>query len=228
MELGNLARRIDHTLLRPEAGEKDIKRLCAEALQYGFFAVCVNPTYVSLAVEELKGSSVRVCTVVGFPLGANCTVTKVVEAQQAAKDGAEEFDLVINVGALRDRRLDYLREELRAVRAAVADCCPHGVLKVILETALLTREEKLLGCELVLEAGAHFVKTSTGFGSGGATIDDVKLLRQAVGGRAGVKAAGGIRTLEDFLSMLEAGADRIGTSSGVKIISEWSHSTQEK
>ncbi|RDV84010.1 deoxyribose-phosphate aldolase [Ammonifex thiophilus] len=220
MDLRELARRIDHTLLRPEAGEEDIKRLCAEALRYGFFAVCVNPVYVPLAVETLRGSPVKVCTVVGFPLGANSVVTKVVEARQAAREGAEEFDLVLNLGALKDRRFSYLREELKAVRETVKEICPQGVLKVILETSLLTREEKLKGCELVLEVGAEFVKTSTGFGPGGATVEDVKLLRQAVGDRAGVKAAGGIKTLKDLLSMLEAGADRIGSSSAAKIMRE--------
>lgn len=220
MDLKELARYIDHTLLRPEAREEDIRRLCAEALHYGFFAVCVNPAYVPLAVETLKGSSVKVCTVVGFPLGANSTVTKVIEARQAAREGAEEFDLVLNLGALKDRRLSYLREELRAVREAVKEICPQGVLKIILETSLLTREEKLIGCELALEVGAEFVKTSTGFGPGGATVEDVKLLRQVVGDRAGVKAAGGIRALKDLISMLEAGADRIGTSSAVKIVGE--------
>jgi deoxyribose-phosphate aldolase len=215
------AQMVDHTLLRPEATRSGIRELCREAVAYGFGAVCVNPAYVSLAAQELVGSAVKVCTVIGFPLGATSVAAKVAEADQAAADGALEFDLVPNLGALKERDLAYLENELAKVIAAARGMRREAVIKVILETALLTDEEKLLGCRLAASQGADFVKTSTGFGPGGATAADVRLLRSAVGTELGVKAAGGIRDLATALEMIAAGANRIGTSSGVKILKEW-------
>lgn len=214
-------RMIDHTLLRPEATRGDVKRLCREAVACGFGAVCVNPAYVPVAARELAGSPVRVCTVVGFPLGATSTAAKVAEVKCAVADGAVEFDVVLNIGALKDRELPYLENEIGEVVAAAREAGDDALVKVILETALLTGEEKLLGCHLAVGGGADFVKTSTGFGPGGATAADVRLLRSAVGTRLGVKAAGGIRDLATALEMVAAGANRIGTSSGVKIFQEW-------
>lgn len=212
---------IDHTLLRPDAVAGDVIQLCREAVEHGFGTVCVNSAYVPLAVEELRGSNVRVCTVVGFPLGTTSTTAKVAEASRAVCDGAAEFDLVINIGALKDRKTEYLERELREVIGTVRDTRRDAVVKVILETALLTDEEKVLGCRVAVGQGADMVKTSTGFGPGGATEADVRLLRKAVGERLGVKAAGGIRDLDAALRMIAAGASRIGTSSGVKIMGEW-------
>jgi len=215
-----LAQMIDHTLLRPDATHSDIRRFCAEAVEYGFGTVCVNPARVALAARELSGSGVKVCTVIGFPLGATSVAAKVAEAEQAAADGAVEFDVVLNLGALKERDLAYLKNELAGVATAARGVRRDAVIKIILETALLTDEEKLLGCRLAEGQGADFVKTSTGFGPGGATVPDVRLLRKAVGERLGVKAAGGIRDLATALQMVAAGASRIGTSSGVKIIQE--------
>lgn len=216
-----LARMIDHTLLRPEATRDDIRGLCLEAVENGFGAVCVNPAYVPLAAAELEGSGVRVCTVIGFPLGATSVAGKVAEADRAARDGAAEFDVVLNLGALKEHNVPYLEQELKAVITAARDVRPDAVVKVILETAIWDDEEKLLGCRVAVEQGADMVKTSTGFGPGGATEADVRLLRKAVGKGIGVKAAGGIRDLDAALRMIAAGASRIGTSSGVKIIEEW-------
>jgi deoxyribose-phosphate aldolase len=213
---------IDHTLLRPEAVNGDIVRLCREAAEHAFGTVCVNPAYVPLAVRELNGTHIRVGTVIGFPLGATSTAAKVAETGRAARDGAAEFDVVVNVGALKDGNTAYLENELREIIGAARGVKNNAVVKIILETALLTREEKILGCRLTESCGADMVKTSTGFGPGGATEADVRLLRSAVGNRLGVKAAGGIRNLKTALQMINAGADRIGTSSGVEIIKEWS------
>ncbi|MDW8180384.1 deoxyribose-phosphate aldolase [Thermoflexus sp.] len=211
-----LAARIDHTLLRPEAMPGDIDRLCEEALRYGCAAVCVNPIYVARAAARLAGTPVKVATVVGFPLGASLTAIKVAEAAMALGQGAQEIDMVLPVGLLKAGAIDAVRVDLQAVAAV---CRAAGALcKVILETALLTAEEKVLAARLAVEAGADFVKTSTGFGPGGATVEDVALLRQVVGPSVGVKAAGGIRTAEQAIAMLEAGADRLGTSATVAIL----------
>ena len=205
---------IDHTLLKPEATPEQIIKLCEEAKQFDFMSVCVNPAYVPLASEVLKGSDVKVCTVIGFPLGMNLTRTKVDEAALAIKEGATEIDMVINVGMLKAGHDDYVKEEIKLLKEVAGKL----VLKVIIETCLLTDEEKVRVCRLAKEAGADFVKTSTGFSTGGATAHDVKLMRETVGPDMGVKASGGVRTHEDLLAMVEAGASRIGTSNGTKII----------
>lgn len=205
---------IDHTLLKQDATPEQIVKLCEEAKEFDFMSVCVNPAYVPLAAECLKGSDVKVCTVIGFPLGMNLTRTKVDEAVLAIKEGADEIDMVINVGMLKAGHSDYVKEEIRLLKEVAG----KRVLKVIIETCLLTDEEKVLACKLSKEAGADFVKTSTGFSTGGATVHDVKLMRETVGKDMGVKASGGVRTHEDLLAMVEAGANRIGTSNGTKII----------
>lgn len=213
-----LARFIDHTNLKPDATPADIEQLCAEAREHQFAAVCVNPLHVKLAARLLRGSGVIVCSVVGFPLGASPTSAKVYETRQAIRDGAREIDMVIDVGALKagdDRRV---KADIRALVEACRDGGAH--LKVIIEAALLNDEEKVRACRLSKEAGAHFVKTSTGFGPGGATVKDVLMMRQTVGADVGVKAAGGIRTFDDLTSMLAAGATRIGASASVKILKE--------
>lgn len=209
-----LARLIDHTLLKPEATEEQIRRLCAEARHYGFAAVCVNPWWVPLCVQELKGTGVKVATVIGFPLGATTTEAKAFEARQAVEAGADELDMVMNVGALKSGHLDRVQEDIAAVVRAAAG----RVVKVILETGLLTDEEKVTACRLAVAAGAHFVKTSTGFGPGGATVADVSLMRRTVGDQVGVKASGGIRDHATAVAMVEAGATRIGASSSVAIV----------
>jgi len=213
-----IARIIDHTVLKPQASEADIVRICREAIEYGFASVCVNPYYVPLVADMLRGSGVLTCTVVGFPLGANMPETKGAETARAVRDGAQEIDMVINVGALKSARYDWVRHDIEQVVAAA-----HGgdaIVKVILETALLTDEEKIIGCELSRDAGAEFVKTSTGFGPGGATTDDVALMRRVVGAGMGVKASGGIGTRQDAAAMIAAGATRIGASAGVRITRE--------
>ncbi len=209
---------IDHTNLKPYATREDITRLCDEAIQYGFYAVCVNPYRVKLAKDYLKGkgASVRVASVIGFPLGATPTEVKVFEAKKALEDGADELDMVINIGALKDGDYEYVRNDIAEVVRAAHE--KGAKVKVIIETCYLTEEEKVKACELVKEAGADFVKTSTGFGTGGATVEDVRLMRKVVGPEMGVKAAGGIRTYEQAIAMIEAGATRIGASSGVKIV----------
>ena len=218
MDTQHLASMIDHTLLKPEATEAQIRQLCDEAKRFCFASVCVNPTYVKLCATLLAGTPVHVCTVAGFPLGASLPEVKAFEAQQAIRDGATEIDMVINVGALKNRD-DVLVE--RDVVGVVRLSHAAGVLvKAILEVALLTDEEKVRACRLVQSAGADFVKTSTGFGPGGATAHDVALMRQTVGPQMGVKAAGGIRTLQDALAMIEAGATRLGASASAKIMAE--------
>ena len=211
-----VARLIDHTLLRPEATHDDILRVCREARQYGFAAVCVNPHWVPLAASELRGSVVKVCTVAGFPLGATSTESKMAETATALRVGAQEIDMVINVGALRSGDFDTVKRDIQAV----ADACHRAgaIVKVILETALLDDKQKTVACTLARTARADFVKTSTGFGPAGATAHDVALMRQVVGPETGVKAAGGIRTLEDFRTMVAAGATRIGASSSIAIV----------
>jgi len=213
-----LAGMIDHTLLKPDATPDQIAQLCYEARKYNFAAVCINPTHVKLAAELLRGSPVAVCTVVGFPLGATPPEVKAYEAQKAIADGATEVDMVINIGALKAGDDDLV---LRDIGMVVQTCHAHrAICKVIIEAALLTDEEKIRACKLAKQAGADYVKTSTGFGPGGATVHDVALMRQVVGPELGVKAAGGIRTFHDAKSMIEAGATRIGASAGVKIVQE--------
>lgn len=215
---GSLSHMIDHTLLKPDATQDQIAQLCYEARKYGFASVCVNPSHVKLCADLLKGSDVVVCTVVGFPLGATSIETKTFEAQQAVRDGATEVDMVIHVGALKSR--DYELVELDIASVARAVHAGGAILKVIIEAALLTDEEKVAACQLARVAGADFVKTSTGFGPGGATAEDVALMRRVVGPRMGVKASGGIRTFADAQKMIAAGASRIGASASVKIIEE--------
>ena len=210
----NLARYIDHTLLKPEASLKDIERLCAEARSYNFYAVCVNGSWVTQARHFLDGSDVKVATVVGFPLGATDSDTKRFETEAAIDHDAQEIDVVINIGRLKDGDDEYVLRELRDVVEAAAE----RPVKVIIETCLLTNAEKIRACRIVLDGGAQFVKTSTGFSTGGATVADVKLLREIVGETFGVKAAGGIRDTQTALAMIEAGATRLGTSSGLVIV----------
>jgi deoxyribose-phosphate aldolase len=213
-----IARLIDHTVLKPQATEADIVRACREALEYGFASVCVNPYYVPLVADMVRGSKVLTCTVVGFPLGANMPETKSAETARAVADGAQEIDMVINVGALKSARYDWVRHDAEQVVAAAHR--GGAIVKVILETALLTDEEKIIACEICRDAGAAFVKTSTGFGPGGATTDDVALMRRVVGMRMGVKASGGIGSRKDAAAMIAAGATRIGASAGVRITRE--------
>lgn len=214
----SLARMIDHTLLKPETTPDQIAQLCYEARKHGFASVCVNPTHVKLCAELLKGSAVKVCTVIGFPLGATSPEAKAFEAAQAIDEGASEIDMVINIGAIKARDYEMAVRDVRAVvRASHANA---ALVKVIIEAALLTDEEKIAACLIAKEAGADFVKTSTGFGPGGATAADVALMRKVVGPGMGVKAAGGIRNLADARKLIEAGATRIGASAGVKIVAE--------
>ncbi|MFX4260697.1 deoxyribose-phosphate aldolase [Pelotomaculum propionicicum] len=215
-----LAGKIDHTLLRPDALPDDIVRLCGEAKYYGFASVCVNPCYISTASKELAGSPVAVCSVIGFPLGASAPLTKALEAASAVRSGAAELDVVINIGFLKGGLLDLVSSDLTGVVESARLANQATVVKIILETCLLTEKEKMTACRLAVESGADFVKTSTGWGKSGATIADVALLKQTVGASVGVKASGGIRDLAAALSMLEAGAARIGTSSGPAIINE--------
>jgi len=213
-----IAHIIDHTLLKPDATQAQIAQLCYEARKYSFAAVCVNPANVKLAAQLLKDSPVAVCTVVGFPLGATLTEVKAYEAQKVIEDGATEIDMVINIGALKSKDYDLVKRDIATV---VRTCHNNGAIcKVIIEAALLTDEEKVKACQLAKEAGADYVKTSTGFGPGGATVEDVALMRRVVGPEMGVKAAGGIRTFEAARQMIKAGATRIGASAGVKIVQE--------
>jgi deoxyribose-phosphate aldolase len=212
----NIARLIDHTILRPDAMRSDVMQVCAEALQYEFASVCVNSFWVPLVAAELQGSPVKVCTVAGFPLGAASTAAKVAETLGALVHGALEIDMVINIGALRGGENDVVEKDIRAVVAASHD--RGAIVKVIIETALLTGDEKILACRLSQKAGADFVKTSTGFSKSGATVEDVTLMRRAVGRDMGIKASGGIRTLDDLKAMVAAGATRVGASASVKII----------
>jgi deoxyribose-phosphate aldolase len=211
-----LASLIDHTILKPEATEAEVRKVCAEARQYGFASVCINPHWVPVVSEELRGTPVKVCTVVGFPLGATSTAAKACEAELAVRAGAHEVDMVMNVGALKSGDVRSVEADIRAV----ANTCHRGraILKVIIETALLTDDEKAVACALAKLAGADFVKTSTGFSKHGATAADIALMRKVVGAGMGVKASGGIRTLEDLKAMTGAGASRIGASASVKIV----------
>jgi deoxyribose-phosphate aldolase len=212
----SIAALIDHTLLKPEATESDVRKVCAEARQYGFFSVCVNPYWVRLVAKELAGCATKVCAVVGFPLGDNTREMKAAEAAAAIRDGAREIDMVLNVGELRGGNADAVQADIRAVVEAAH--ARGALVKVILETALLTDSQKVAACELAKAAGADFVKTSTGFGPGGATVEDVALMRRTVGPAIGVKASGGVRTLEDLKKMVAAGASRVGASASVKIV----------
>jgi deoxyribose-phosphate aldolase len=213
---GDLARYIDHTLLKPDATAADIDRLCAEAAEYHFAAVCINPTWVRRAADNLRGTDVAVASVVGFPFGASTPEVKAWETRRAIRDGASEIDMVINIGALKSGLHDAVREDI----AQVADACREAgaASKVIIETGLLTDEEKVVACRLASQAKADFVKTSTGFAKGGATVFDVALMREVVGPTMGVKASGGVRTAEDVQDMIAAGATRIGASAGVRIV----------
>lgn len=211
------AKCIDHTILKPQATVRDVDNLCREAIECGFHSVCVNSSFVYYCAEKLKNTDVKVCTVVGFPLGAMSTDGKVAETLAAVQDGADEIDMVVHVGMVRSGNWDYVKEDIAAVVSAAGE----GVtVKVILEMCLLTEAEKIHACEICKEAGADFVMTSTGYSVGGAVIEDVQLMRKVAGARMGVKAAGGIRTLEDVKAMTEAGADRIGTSASVTIAEE--------
>tara|TARA_Y100000588_G_scaffold394609_1_gene516027 strand:+ start:5364 stop:6269 length:906 start_codon:yes stop_codon:yes gene_type:complete len=213
-----VANLIDHTLLRPDATERDVRKICAEARHHGFAAVCVNPGWVSLVARELRGSSVKTCTVVGFPQGATLTPVKCAEAEQVIKLGADEVDMVLSIGALKSHEEDLVYTDIRCVAELVHST--HRILKVILETSLLSNQEKVLACVLSKLAGADFVKTSTGFGIPGANIHDVALMHSLVGGEVGIKAAGGITTYSDLVQMMRAGATRIGSSSGVAIVTQ--------
>lgn len=214
MTPAELAHTIDHTLLKPTATRAEVRQLCAEALEFGFAAVCVNPIHISLCAEVLRGSTVKVCTVIGFPLGADLPGIKALQAEHALVQGAQELDMVLALGHLKDGNPEAVRADMAAVRAA----CPGHTLKVILETHLLTEAEKTLACQLAAQAGLDFVKTSTGFTGGGATVADVQLMRHTVGPHMGVKASGGIRSLDDARALLLAGANRLGTSAGAQLM----------
>ncbi|HEM4070038.1 TPA: deoxyribose-phosphate aldolase [Streptococcus suis] len=205
---------IDHTILKPETTQEQVEKILAEAKEYNFASVCVNPTWVALAAESLKDSDVKVCTVIGFPLGANTPAVKAFETKDAISNGADEIDMVINIGALKTGNYDLVLEDIKAVVAASGD----KLVKVIIEACLLTDDEKVKACQLSQEAGADYVKTSTGFSTGGATVADVALMRKTVGPDMGVKASGGARSYEDAIAFIEAGASRIGASSGVAIM----------
>ncbi len=207
-------RLIDHTLLAPDATKEQIKKICDEAKQYNFASVCVNPSWIRYCKEQLKGSNVKVCTVIGFPLGATMMASKISEAKYSLYEGADELDMVINIGRLKDHDDEYVKNEIAELKNVAGD----KVLKVIIETCLLTDEEKVRVCKLAKEAKADFVKTSTGFSKGGATVADIKLMRETVGHEMGVKASGGVKTKEDLVAMVEAGATRIGTSHGVDLV----------
>lgn len=211
----NLESFIDHTVLKPESTDLDIQQACLDAKKYNFKAVCINPVWVSYTSDLLKGTDVNTCTVIGFPLGANTTTIKVEETKKAIQDGANEVDMVINIGALKSEDFALVHDDIKAVVKA-AD--KKAIVKVIIETSLLSRNEKIRACEIAKRAGADFVKTSTGFSTGGATAEDIKLMRAAVGPEMGVKASGGVRSYEDAEAMIQAGATRIGTSNGVALI----------
>ena len=213
----DLAKMIDHTNLKASTVKEEILKLTKEAKEYQFASVCVNPTWVELAAQELKGTDVKVCTVIGFPLGANTKEVKVFETKDAIEKGAQEIDMVINIGKLKDGDDDYVESEIAGVVEASKG---KAIVKVIIETCLLTDDEKKQVCNLAVKAGADFVKTSTGFSTGGATVEDVALMKQTVGAHVGVKASGGIRSKEDAQAMVHAGATRIGASSGIAIVTE--------
>ena len=210
----NYNKMIDHTVLKADTPLETVKRICDEAIEYGFASVCINPCHVAYCADYLKDSDVNVCTVIGFPLGANTSAVKAFETKDAIANGADEIDMVMNIGALKDKNYDLVRDDVKAVVEAA-----NGTLvKVILETCLLTEDEIKKACELCVEAKADYVKTSTGFSTRGATIEDVRIMKEAVHGKAKVKAAGGVRTHEDMVKIVEAGADRIGTSAGCSLV----------
>ena len=215
--MNNISSMIDHTILKADATREMVKTLCEEAIEYKFAAVCVNPYHVEYCSELLKNSDVKVATVIGFPLGANTRETKAFETIDSINKGADEVDMVINIGALKDKNYDLVKEDIESVVKAANG---KAIVKVIIETSLLTEEEKAKACELSLEAKADFVKTSTGFSTGGATVEDVKLMKSIVGNNMEIKASGGVRDLETAKSMIEAGATRLGTSSGIKIVKQ--------
>lgn len=215
MNKNELSKFIDHTILKAEASEKAVEKVCKEALEYNFASVCINPCNVKLASKLLEGSEVKVCTVIGFPLGANTSKVKAFETEDAILNGAHEVDMVINIGKLKDKDYDYVREDIKAVVNAAKG---KALTKVIIETCLLTDEEKVKACELAKEAGADFVKTSTGFSTGGATPADIKLMRETVGPDMGVKASGGVRNIDDAEAVINNGATRIGASSSIDIV----------
>ncbi len=211
----NINKLIDHTALKPNTTKESILKLITEAKTYDFASVCVNPCWIELAHQELKNTDVKVCTVIGFPLGANTTEVKVFEVKDAIEKGAQEIDMVINIAMLKDKEYDYVENEIHQIVEAAKD---KAIVKVIIEACLLTDEEKIKACELSQKAGADFVKTSTGFSTGGATVHDIALMRKTVGAEMGVKASGGVHTHEEALAMVEAGANRIGASAGVKLL----------
>lgn len=210
---------IDHTNLKQDMSEQDLIKLVDEAKEYDFFSICINPCWVKQASELLAGSNTKVCSVIGFPLGANTTNIKVLEAKEAIENGASEIDMVINVSKLKDKDYEYVYNEIKKIKEAIG----NNVLKVIIEACLLTNDEKTIACQIIMKVGANFVKTSTGMSTGGATVEDVKLFKEVVGDTTLIKAAGGVRTYEDAISMIEAGANRIGTSGGVKIVNGETH-----
>ncbi len=225
LDAKDLAGMIEHTLLKPETTEKQIAQICQEAREYEFAAVCINPCYVSIAQDYLAQSTVSVCTVIGFPLGAGTFAAKLTETQQALRNGADELDMVLNIGWLKSGFYDKVEAEIREIVQQAKGGGTFARVKVILETCLLTAEEKKTACQLAQRAGADFVKTSTGYGAHGATVEDVVLMRQVVGSDMGIKAAGGIKTLSQALAFIQAGANRIGASAGKTIMQQWESST---
>lgn len=209
-----LSKYFDHTILKPEATQADVVKICDEAKEFGFFSVCVNPVHIPLVAAELKGAGVKICSVVGFPLGANSSEIKAAETKLVIEQGADEIDMVINVGALKEDNLSFVEKDIKAVVKAANGC----IVKVIIETCLLNDDQKIKACQASKNAGAHFVKTSTGFSTGGATTEDVVLMKKTVGDQLKVKASGGIKTFDDAINMINVGADRIGASAGVEII----------
>lgn len=220
----NIAKYIDHTLLKPETKKEEIKNICQEARDHGFFSVCVNGANVALAYEQLQGTDVKVTAVVGFPLGAMTSEAKAFETKNAIDNGAKEIDMVINIGELKEGNEEEVLNDIKAVVDAAGD---RAIVKVIIEACLLNNEEKILACQLAKKAGAHFVKTSTGFSTGGATVEDVQLMRETVGPEMGVKASGGVRDLKTALAMIEAGATRIGASASVSIVKDENSSVED-
>ncbi|MCK8828124.1 deoxyribose-phosphate aldolase [Natroniella acetigena] len=215
MDSNQLAAMIDHTILRPDVVSEDVKVKCQEAVDYKFASVCLNPSFVRLASKELADSEVKVCTVIGFPLGDSTSETKVFETRNAIKRGAQEIDMVLNIGALKSEVWDVVKDDIRVV---VREAKEEAVVKVIIETCYLTKQEMRKACQIIKEVGADFVKTSTGFGTAGAKVEDIELIKEVVGDEVGIKASGGIRTKAEAMKMIEAGATRIGTSSGIEII----------
>ncbi|NLI55960.1 deoxyribose-phosphate aldolase [bacterium] len=216
MNKKDLARLIDHTLLKSETKIEDIKKLCEEAIKYQFYSVCINPCYVKTAKEFLKNSDIKICTVISFPLGASTIKTKIYEATEAIENGADEIDMVMNIGMFKSNRYEYIYEEISSIKKAIE----YRILKVIIETSILSEEEKIKASEIIKKSGANFVKTSTGFSQGGATKEDVLLIRKSVGDNFGIKASGGIKTYQQAVELIKAGATRIGSSSSVKIMEE--------